>query len=436
MSKFKKWIVILMIILISIIGCIGYLIYQNKGKLIHKIDEHGDDLVLVLDDTIQKVSIRNDYYTVQSCVNKFYIYYASMFSTSSEQQRALKAQEICNMLDTEYKKDKEITQDNIINKLTEMGSSKININKMYISEQTEQLSIYFVYGTLRNKKTDVLSDFSLIVKIDKDNRTFSIILQDYIKEKFSDIKIGDEIEFNYLDQIQPNNSNTYIFEAIYDETYITDIFASFRDNLIYNRKAAYESLDEEYRLKRFPTLEVFQNYVKNNMKKILAMQLSRYQKETYDDFTQYICVDDNENYYIVRETKTMDYGFILDTYTIDLPEFIEKYENSDDKNKVALNIEKLKEAINAKDYLYFYNKMDETFKKNNYSNYNYFENYLKTNLFEENNFEYKNIEKKSNVYVATVLAKNKKNIAETKEIEVIMKLTDTTDYYISFNLQK
>lgn len=51
----------------------------------------------------------------------------------------------------------------------------------------------------------------------------------------------------------------------------------------------------------------------------------------------------------------MNFTVILDTYTIDLPEFTEKYTKASDEEKVLLNIQKGFTAINDKDYRYVYN---------------------------------------------------------------------------------
>lgn len=55
---------------------------------------------------------------------------------------------------------------------------------------------------------------------------------------------------------------------------------------------------------------------------------------------QYICVDQTGKYLIFKEKSIMDYEIILDTYTIDLPEFVEQYNSSSEDKKVQFNIQK------------------------------------------------------------------------------------------------
>ena len=66
------------------------------------------------------------------------------------------------------------------------------------------------------------------------------------------------------------------------------------------------------------------------------------------------------------EEEVGKYSVVLDTYTIDLPEFIEKYNSANEKTKVGLNIQKVFDAINNEDYEYVYNKLDNTFKQTNF----------------------------------------------------------------------
>ena len=54
------------------------------------------------------------------------------------------------------------------------------------------------------------------------------------------------------------------------------------------------------------------------------------------------------------ESNITNYEVVLDTYTIDLPEFLEKYNKNSDEIKCGMNIQKLFDAINDEDYSYVY----------------------------------------------------------------------------------
>lgn len=128
----------------------------------------------------------------------------------------------------------------------------------------------------------------------------------------------------------------------------------------------------------------------------------------------------------------MDYTVILDTYTIDLPEFLEKYENAKEEDKVILNLQKCFEALNNNDYKYVYNKLDATFKSNNFKTEADFEKYVKTNFFESNNAKSSNGKKQGDLYTyeVTITDKTEKNTKTVKKT-FVMRLNEGTDFVMS-----
>jgi soluble lytic murein transglycosylase len=60
---------------------------------------------------------------------------------------------------------------------------------------------------------------------------------------------------------------------------------------------------------------------------IKLLELEKYLIKQRDGYTEYTLIDTYGNYYIFQETSPMQYTVVLDTYTIDIPEFVEKYSN-------------------------------------------------------------------------------------------------------------
>lgn len=445
MSKLKKWIIILSIILIFTITILVYIIYKNRGEVIHGIDEAGSDIVYNLNEKIHAVTTKNDFYTVKNCVEKFYTYYSLIYDNEimteelneNTNNQENDAESIYNMLDKDYINFKQITEDNILTKLPEIKTNVvININEMYVSEKTNNISIYLVKGVLREKKTGELSDFQIMLKLDLSQRTFTIILQDYIDEKYKGLKVGDELNINIPTQIEKNDYNRYDYIIISEEEHVTNIFNKYKEEILYNVELAYNHLDVEYRTKRFKNIEDFKTYVKNNIKQNVIAKVNKYQKTTTDDYTQYICIDQNGNYYIFRETSVMNYTLILDTYTIDLPEFTEKYNNASEEEKVLLNIQKIFKAINAGDYQYVYNKLDDTFKANYFKTEAELEKYIKEKWYTNNTVSYGNYQKNGEVYVYDIKISNGDVTAtETISKRIVMQLKEGTDFVMSFNVE-
>ena len=153
------------------------------------------------------------------------------------------------------------------------------------------------------------------------------------------------------------NYEGYEFQTVIVNTvtlarlYLEDI----KTDLLYNTEAAYEKLNNEYKQARFPTLESFQEYVEQNRERINSITISSYQRFAKEDGTdgyQLVVIDTNNNYYIFNVTAVMQYDVLLDVYTVDVPMFIEQYNESTDAEKAALNLQKVFSAINNKDYEY------------------------------------------------------------------------------------
>ena len=172
----------------------------------------------------------------------------------------------------------------------------------------------------------------------------------------------------------------------------------------------------------------------NNYDRISTISITKYQVNEYNDYTQYVCLDKENGYYIFRDFNNGESEIILDTYTIDLPEFLEKYNKAEDEQKVGYNIEKFVSAINEEDYKYAYNVLDESFKQKNMPSQADFEKFVKDNLYANNTVEHNDVEKQGNLFVYTITLKNANTESEQKELTVIMKLEEETDFVMSFSI--
>lgn len=438
MSKLEKIIFILAIIIVLIILVIMGIIYFNRGEVVYNIDEVGnDDTTEEIDSTIQYVTTRNDYYAVETCVNKFYIYYMSLFDSEEADidDEEENKEYLYNMLDEDYINFKNITLNNIETKLEEIKQSDVNVNKMYVSQKSQNIYLYLVQGRIREKSSEEIKDFEVLIKIDTSNKTFSVYLEDYIQQNLSDIKLGQEINMQVSDSVENKKINIYDYEIINDEAYVQDLFAKFKKEILYDRQLVYNNLNEEYREKRFGDFSTFETYAKNNVRNNIIMKLSKYQKTKYEDYTEYVCIDQNENYYIFNENSVMNYNVILDTYTVNLPEYIKKYDSATDQVKVGMNIERAITAIEAKDYKYVYNKLDETFKNNYFNTIEKFSTFINNNFYEENTIEYLEFKNLGGIYTYSLNIMDSDDLEKVNKITFIMKLEENRDFTMSFGIE-
>ena len=205
--------------------------------------------------------------------------------------------------------------------------------------------------------------------------------------------------------------------------------------MLYNTEIAYDNLDETYKNAKFSDYSEFLNYVEMNNKKYKSMSANKYSKNVYNDYNQYVCMDNNDNYYIFNQDKNdlTKFSVILDTYTVDIPQFIEKYEKASNNEKVALNINKFVSSINDKSYKYAYSLLADSFKQNNFNNQQQFERYIKQILYENNTIKDVSCEEQGKYYIATTKIANSEG--EEKEIKFIVKLEEERKFEMSFEIK-
>jgi len=373
------------------------------------------------------------FYTVLNCVQK-YVTYSSVdvnekttiteegyVNSSTAEDLGITSEEIkknvvYQMLDIEY-----IQQNNI--KVNFYNNLLKFIPKQMTGIEKGNISKYVAYGELVEISTmKKIGNQYFLITLDEVNNTFCIV------------PIPEDIDLQIdIEKIDRNANNTYTVANINQVDMVSKYLASYKENIIYNPEEAYNLLDKSYREARFGNIEKFKEYVENNKTTLTQATVSKYKMSKTDDYTQYTILDQNENYYIFRETAVMEYSVILDTYSIDLPEFIEQYNEGTEQEKVAMNIDKFIQAINAKDYAFAYSKLSDGFKNNYFKTQASFEKYVKENLYEANEISFNNFNNQANIYTYTTIIKDK-TTGQTKQQNFVVKLNEGTKFEMSFEI--
>ena len=447
MTKLKKIIIFFVIIIIIIIISIFMVINFNKAELIYNIDETGstDEETENFDSQLKLVTSRNEYYSVRQCVDKFYTYYGSVFDDSTSQNSQYSdeyseeeitkesgsesVEKLLKMLDKDYINKYSIIENNLAEKIDKVKNSNVDIKEMYVSQKNANISVYVVKGRLIEEKNKNVSDFMIMLKLDLVSKTFSVFLNNYIKDNYPNIKVGESVEWKFDESIEENDTNIYDYRNISDQTYIQDLLEKYQNEVLYDQETAYNNLDQEYRNARFGSYENFTAYANQNIIRNVKLKLSKYQINIYDDYKEYVCQDGDGNYYIFNEKSVMNYGLLLDTYSVNIHEFIKKYDSADDQVKVGMNIEKIRSAIKEKDYNYIYNKLDDTFKKNNFDNIDKFKEFIQE-VFTSDKIAYNEFKNLGGVYTYKLLI----NDDASSNVTIIMQLNDNYDFKISFSV--
>ena len=231
---------------------------------------------------------------------------------------------------------------------------------------------------------------------------------------------------------QKYSCNEFEFITVTTDDLVGAYFNQYKSYALGNLEKAYNLLDEEYREKKFGNIEEYRTYIENNSEAISQVRLDSYQIKKDGENNRYICIDQNGNYYIFNETAVMDYTVMLDTYTIDLPEFIEKYNIATEQQKVALNIDRFMQAINAKDYKYAYSCLADSYKNNYFKTQEEFETYAMQNFYESSTVGYKQFDVQQDVYTYSVILTNDAT-GEQMEKTFVMQLGEGTEFVLSFN---
>ena len=332
---------------------------------------------------------------------------------------------------------------------------------MYTVQTSEAVTTYFAFGYIYDNEKVI--KLSIAVNMDTIHNTFSIMPSEYLeKNNYLDITDGTTTNLDNITSIEKKENNTYTYANISDEQYVKKLFMNFTTRATKNINLSYQNLDKEYREKRFENVESYRKFVNENREKYLSydstnnkapgdfnsyeeymiyeatlnpLTLKSYKKDNYDQYTQYVCIDENEKYYIFRETAPMQYSIMLDSYTIDLPEFTQKYEKATDEEKITLNLQKCFEAINNQDYDYVYKKLDPTFKANSFSSKEIFEKYMKANFYTSNKAKASNGKKQGDIYTydVTISDKTGEN-SKTFKKTFVMQLKEGTDFVMSFSI--
>lgn len=454
MKNIRKVIIILSVICLIIL--IAIIIALNSIK--SNINKDSNDYDLPIEDKStyeqelnQKLSLvqsENNFFTLESQIKNFFLYY-----------KVGNKNALYEMLDTKYINDNNVTSENIIEILSSVYIEGENnyIQEIAYERESSAKPIHYIKGTIQNNSNT--QNCYIIIYWDLDNGTYSIkpITENEYNQYISE-KIKEENNFS----IEKKQYNEIQNITLTDEEKAEKYFKSYIKNALYNVEKSYSTLDEKYKNTKFPNIDIYLEYLLRKKEELQSMDtdniksidefnseaeynkyinnlrfkgLEQYSFTSKTNEKSCICIDYYGYNYIFNITGAMQYTVILDTYTIDLPEFIEKYDAGNDQTKLTLNAGRIIEAINNKDYEYVYNKMNETFRNNNFSNISSFEQFINNNFYNINEVQDFTYRQEGSVYICTMGLKNKENESDAiKSVTVLIELQEKRNFEISFSI--
>lgn len=414
-NKLKKMIIILLVIFTTLV--VGICLIKNKKKegRVAEVPTPDESVGEEIQKEKQRMLVQdiNEYNRIKKHLKTYLIY------KKAQNEKAI--QEITDNRNTWANK-------------TPSEYSDIVLQEIY-RKNNNNIDIYFI----KFKFCKNITDFYGVIIVDNTNRTFEVLestIQEYedaklgkVNEIYLNLTTIDKKTYNVIKNV-PNRITEQEKVKLYFDDYIT--------KAIYYSEEAYNNINEEYKSKKYDTIEKYKTYLNENRQTLLNSEqkgIKSYAVKKYADYEQYVCVDNYDNYYIFNVQGAMSYNIILDTYTVDLPQFVEKYNKASDKEKAILNIKKIFQAINLKDYNYVYNKLDTDFKNRYFKQESEFEKFADSNFFSKSEITIKEYELIQNTHVFTVSVKNAEDKnANTNDKKIIMQLKEGTEYVMSFSV--
>ncbi len=449
MKKLK--IIITLIILIIIICIILLFTLLKKNEETKILTEEYDKYVegqatpnLIINGLKpKKVNNENIYFTLENCIQAY-------INACTVQNK----EAIYGILSKEFIENKDITINNLFEKInTNFNNGELNIIELY-----ELAGVQSSYYEMKCKIDK--SEYYFHINLDSATQTFDV--QECDKSQYEEaIQKAAQTEEEQERKIEANNYNKVKYSTLSQEEIAKVYLLDYVQNALYNTQKAYSTLNKQYRDIRFKTYEKFEEYVNENkptlqgldannrkqysdfnsyeeyenyMKNLNIIELAQYAVENNDSYKEYTCVDEYDNYYIFKVYNAMEYEVTLDNYTIETDQFKSDYNNLSAQRKVMVNIDKYIKMLNTKDYETAYNKLDETFKKNNFSTLEKYIKYIKNNFYEYNKIEFTELSEQGDIYLYTVKITDN-TVAKSKEITktFVMQLKEGTDFVMSFS---
>lgn len=293
MNKVKKIIIITIISLLIICIAIASIAIHIWKKSNTKGDPFEDGTPQDIEIGYPENSVKEDndymFFSIDDYIQQLFDYIYELDNMA-----------VYNLTDMEYIENNKINNENIINHYTN------DKNRMYFCAQeiyktgNVNNSIYYIYGykICDNK----VSNYYIKMKTDYNNYSFEPIT---INE-FENAKNGKEKRIDKV-KIVSNDYNKYDMKNYTNKELIQKYLIDFKVKLKYFPEEAYKKIDEENKKEKFPQMEDFNKYVKENQKIINEIDIFMYDMNLFEDYTEYSFTDFNNYDYKIAIKGILDY---------------------------------------------------------------------------------------------------------------------------------
>ena len=291
----KKMLILCILIIILIVS-----ILTIREILLKKKEENSEYKVTASEretfGEILSITSREEYFMVVECVNT----YINAIKNNNDML-------LYNILDKQVI-DKYDLKVNNINLMRDIDSnSKYKIKKIDANMISFIDTNYYIYGEIEDVERKSKTNYNMIVRRNFDTSTFSIIPNKYLEN--TDL-MNVDIENT---KIETNKYNQYVLrDYITDEEMIKMYLEDYITLAIEEPEEAYEMLDTESKNKYFTNIDVYKKYVEEKLKKMQTFTISSCEVNNFENYNEYICIDNYGNKYIFKERYINDYSVYLE----------------------------------------------------------------------------------------------------------------------------
>lgn len=157
---------------------------------------------------------------------------------------------------------------------------------------------------LKNKKTIIICILLILV-------VFIIYL---FNQKNSLLGGIDTENYEYLKNYK---SNEFLPVYVTEEDMVKKYLNDYKNNMLFNVDDAFNSLNKEYREKRFGDLNGYKKYLESILSlSIYSTEVEKYSVTNIGGNKLFNIYDKSGNQYLIKELSIMNYEVYLDEYTV------------------------------------------------------------------------------------------------------------------------
>lgn len=247
------------------------------------------------------------YFNINNCME---IYLSAL---NIDEQDSDSKQRIYNLLSESYILQNNITVNNVYSYVKTIKEDEVYVPLETITLQDKDITSFLIHGLLQDKEYNIKDEIFAIINIDVINELFSI---EPISGEYSSV---NNIKLKRVEtEIKEKTDNKFVPQSISYEDSVRDYIDIYKRLAIGSPERMFNLLDKKYREAKFGNIDSFKRYVETNLNQIQDIIIEKYQAIETPDYTQYVCVDQRDNYYIIQERAVFNYSVLLDRNTIDI----------------------------------------------------------------------------------------------------------------------